>query len=314
MRIRIAVVLAVIILAAMLTGMMVPASPDWQAPIVTATCAPDDAHSAWIVRLNGVEPSYVYEWADNSSFTGYQTVQGHVGDNGLVTPKIAKLWVRWASDRGSKGSGAAQTTLCPTATPPPKPTEPEPTATPVPPTATPVPPTATPVPPTATPVPPTATPVPETETPVPPTATPPSNIEPDGSRLTVEGECYNELPPPAQKQPTFFIANKGEGDMLFPSNWYRLPGNVSAEQCASKIQFAVLSGSVKLDVGESELVTVDTVAFPNAPYSLCVQQQPGNTELGWAAATIDNRCAPTAEGVTGEPTPVWKLFMPSISH
>ena len=191
---------------------------------------------------------------------------------------------------------------------------PEPTATntPVPPTATPEP---TPVPPTATPIPPTATPVPPTATPVPPTATPPNVPEWDRSSLKIEGECYNEEPPPAPKLPTFFVKNAGTGDMLFASPWYLLLGTSGASTCAVDIAAAVATGTVKLAIGEVAAITVDTALFPNAPWTVCVQQQQGHPGVGWAAATVPDACVPTAiDDITGEPPIAGRVFMPLLGR
>ncbi len=102
----------------------------WTRPMVTPICAPDETHYAFIVRLEGQEKNYDFQWSYGSHGPWSATINGVKGDNILVTPiGEGDLYVRWASDHKSKGYAKPDTSLCETPTPTPT-AKPTPTPSP----------------------------------------------------------------------------------------------------------------------------------------------------------------------------------------
>jgi hypothetical protein len=78
-------------------------------PIIFPMCGPDAQSSMWNISLEG---DGAYQWADNEDFVGYIQGDGMFGYNFLTTPRIERIWVRWASDHDSVTSADRATKGC----------------------------------------------------------------------------------------------------------------------------------------------------------------------------------------------------------
>ena len=87
----------------------------WQAPTLTANCAPDDNTFAWTINLPGVEDNYKVDLSwDNFATPPFDTIDfGSSGDHDFTTPRGGSiLYVRWTSDPEKMASVSGDSELC----------------------------------------------------------------------------------------------------------------------------------------------------------------------------------------------------------